>query len=126
MLIEMAITAVATAGAYGGVGAIKNWIGKKPLPRQTKTETKKVSLKPDDVGGYPWAAMYVKTTKQEGFLPNQIIVKDWFKCPKCLSENHTPIKLCADEHYHLDHFDFKCGHCGFECFIRTADQTDDT
>lgn len=46
-----------------------------------------------------------------------------FYCPKCINinKNATQMPHCSCEQYHKDHFHFKCGDCGYQAIMRTAD-----
>lgn len=46
-----------------------------------------------------------------------------FRCPKCInvSKNLAQMPICSCDEYHLKHFHFRCGDCGDENIVRTAD-----
>lgn len=46
-----------------------------------------------------------------------------FYCPKCVNchKNKVQMPHCTCDEYHKDHYHFKCGDCGYETLMRTAD-----
>lgn len=69
---------------------------------------KKVSVCSD--GTLPWSIY--QTGERHGF-----------RCPKCINvhKNKTQMPYCECEEYHDGHFHFKCGDCGYQNIVRTAD-----
>jgi hypothetical protein len=49
-----------------------------------------------------------------------------FYCPKCINrhKNKGQPQHCKCDEYHKDHFHFKCGDCGYETIMRTADDNE--
>lgn len=125
VLIEMAIQTVGSIGLYHAGTTLVGRFRKKKIASasETKYTEEKVKVKPNEFGAYLWKALYVKTITRD--WANIATYQHEFRCPKCLSVKAKEHKLCIDVHYHIEHFDFKCERCGFECFLRSADDIDE-
>lgn len=101
MLAELILDAAASAGVTFGLLAIR-------------ARFKKPRLDPDRWGTIPWS--YRKSNDGT-----------WgFYCSKCINVKKNTLQMphCCCEEYHKGHFHFKCGDCGYQAIMRTADDKD--
>lgn len=48
-----------------------------------------------------------------------------YRCPKCThqKDNSKQPPICECEHYHTEHYHFKCSACKYTSIMRTADNS---